>query len=92
MSKDWIPEHDALNKAFDTGSIFSASRTELQQYLLTTCETDILSDKNKERNKRRADAIRHILQIRTTEGIATRSFWISIIAVIISLLSFASRF
>ena len=87
MSDKWIPEHDALNKAFDTGSILSASRRELEHHLLTTCECDILAEKNRERNKRRADTIRHLLQIRITEQVARRTFLISMAALIVSVVA-----
>jgi len=87
MSDDWIAEHDALNSAFKSGSILSASRPELERHLLTTCECNILADTNREKNKRRADTIRHLLQIRITEQVARRSFLISMAALIVSVVA-----
>lgn len=87
MSDKWIPQHDALNAAFDSGSILTASREELERHLLTTSETRILGEPNMERNERRASAIRHLLQVRVTERIAQRTFRISMAALIISVVA-----
>jgi hypothetical protein len=87
MSTDWIPEHDALNKAFMTGEILTAGRRELERHLLTTAEVKISGEPNQERNKRRADTIRHLLQVRITEQVARRSFLISLAALIVSVIA-----
>ena len=87
MSTEWIPEHDALNKAFMTGEILTAGRRELERHLLTTAEVKILSEQNQERNRRRADTIRHLLQVRVSEQIARRSYLVSLLALIISVVA-----
>ncbi len=83
-SDKWVPRHDALNRAFDSGTILTAPRAELEQHLLTTSETRIPDGTNQGRNERRATAIRHLLQVRITERVARRTLFISIGALIVS--------
>ena len=64
MNKDYIEEHDRLNAAFNSGSIFDADVDELKRLWLAAVETKVKSDENQLRNQRRADALLAILTMR----------------------------
>ncbi|MEW6158998.1 MAG: hypothetical protein AB1813_16360 [Verrucomicrobiota bacterium] len=90
MSEDKsIAEHDRLNAAFDSKSVLTADTAELERLLLATCETRFASPENPAalKAKKRAEVIRHLLQVRLTTEIGNRSYRVSILALVISTLA-----
>jgi hypothetical protein len=80
-----IAEHDNLNRAFSSGSVLRASRKELERLLLATAECKPSAEENKDRNNRRADVVRHLLQVRISEEFQERTFRLSVAAFFVSL-------
>lgn len=82
-----IEAHDEINSAFQTWSVLTASRKQLERWLVTLCTVKMGHPENAERNRSRADAIKLLLQIRITEKLHFRSLLISIAALLISILA-----
>ena len=89
---DWIKRHDEVNKAFDSDAIATEPRHRLERHLVTLAQIKMESDKNQAWNNRRADVIRHLLQIRISEELHRRSFRISVAALVVSVLALIVAF
>jgi hypothetical protein len=82
-------EHDRLNAAFSTKSVLTAERKDLERLLLAAAECKPLSEENTKRNGRRADVLRHLLQVRISEEFQRKNFRISILAFTVSVFALA---
>jgi len=85
MSNDpSIIEHDRLNAAFSSGSVLTTQRKELERLLLAAAECKSVGEENTKRNSRRADILRHLLQVRISEEFQRKTFRMSVAALIVS--------
>jgi hypothetical protein len=82
---EWVKRHDEVNKAFATDAIATEPRHRLERYLVTLAQVKMASDENQAWNNRRADVIRHLLQVRISEELHRRSWRVSIAALIVSI-------
>jgi len=80
-----IAELGEINSAFQTWSVLTAPRKQLERWLVTLCTVRMEHPKNDEHNHLRADAIKHLLQVRVTERLHWRSLLVSIAALVISI-------
>ncbi len=90
--REWTRRHDEVNKAFDTDAIATEPRHKLERYLVTLAQVKMASVENQDWNNRRADVIRHLLQVRISEELHRRSWRVSVAALIVSILALAVGF
>lgn len=85
--KDEIAEHDRLNAAFASESVFTADKKELERLLWAATEIKPKDPANVERAKRRSEVIRMLIGRADSLSFAKWTRALSIVAIIVSLLS-----
>ena len=79
-----IPPHDDVRSAFDSGSILTASKEELELFLVSNGQARILNDANQARASEMGETMRQLLAARQSQEMHTEALRISKVALLVS--------
>lgn len=77
------------SEAFVNGAVGKASRATLEKWLLAMCSMIKEDPKAMDMNRMRADALQHLLAAKVSDETSRRAFWVSIVAIVVSVVSLA---
>jgi hypothetical protein len=91
MSKP-IPPHDDVRSAFDDGSILTASKEQLELFLVANGQARILHGANQARASEMGETMRQLLAARQSEAMHSQALrvskvalWVSVVALVLGI-------